>query len=257
MIKKIAAVTTTIFCLSGLIFGLSLVNIGISEAHVTISKTSQATLSSSATQSSKTSQATQSSNKTAPSATKDPKKTQTKSSPPKPNTAASPESKTLTFKAKRPSKELEIAMIQKMIISKSFVFPVAGKANFSDNFGAPRKGYLHQGVDIPAKLGTPVVAAEAGSAVFMTGQNAGNYVVLKSKTGITYRYMHLSKFGSKGQVKAGAVIGYVGNTGNAAGSKPHLHFEMWQGSLLLNPFLILKASSPIKMAAAPAKTQTK
>jgi len=244
MIKKIAAVTTTIFCLSGLIFGLSLVNIGISEAHVTISKTSQATLSSSATQSS---------NKTAPSATKDPKKTQTKSSPPKPNTAASPESKTLSFKAKRPSKELEIAMIQKMIISKSFVFPVAGKANFSDNFGAPRKGYLHQGVDIPAKLGTPVVAAEAGSAVFMTGQNAGNYVVLKSKTGITYRYMHLSKFGSKGQVKAGAVIGYVGITGNAAGSKPHLHFEMWQGSLLLNPYLILKAFSPIKMAAAPAK----
>ena len=65
--------------------------------------------------------------------------------------------------------------------------------------------------------------------------------------------MHLSKFGSKGQVKPGAVIGYVGITGNAAGSKPHLHFEMWQGSLLLNPYLVLKASSPIKMAAAPAK----
>lgn len=121
MIKKIPTVTTTIFCLSGLIFGLWFVNTGISEAHVSTST--------------KTSQVTQPSNKT-----------QTKSSPPKPSTNASPESKILTFKAKRPSKDQELAMIQKMIKSKSFVFPVAGKANFSNNFGAPRKGYLHQGV---------------------------------------------------------------------------------------------------------------
>src|SRR3972149_3915228 len=146
MIKKIATVTPIIFWLSGLIFGFWFVNTGVSEAHVTTSQTSQATVSSSATQSGKNSQVTQSSNKTAPSSTKDPKQTQTQSSPSKPNTKAPPESKTLTFKAKRPSKELEIAMLQKMINNKSFVFPVAGKTNFSDNFGAPRKGYLHQGV---------------------------------------------------------------------------------------------------------------
>ena len=175
-------------------------------------------------------------------------------SPPTPPQPGTP----LTFKTPRPSKALELAIIQKIIRNNWFIFPIDaldGKVVFSDNFGQPREGYLHQGVDIEAKQGSPLIAVEDGLAVPKIGARAGNYVVLKSKTGMVYKYMHLSKFGTKGPVRGGDVIGYVGNSGNAIGGPPHLHFEMWRG-LLLNPYLLLKTfwqRKPVMVRAKPTE----
>ena len=158
----------------------------------------------------------------------------------------------LTFKAQRPSAAWEKAMFQKIIRNNWFVFPVDGKRVFSNDFGTPREGYLHQGIDILAKGGLPVVAVEEGTVVFKRGPRAGNYAVLRTKTKMVYKYMHLSKFAKGGKVRAGDVIGYVGNTGNAIGGPPHLHFEMWHGNLLLNPYFILKTFVNRKLKVEPA-----
>ena len=158
----------------------------------------------------------------------------------------------LTFKAQRPSGAWEKAMFRKIIRNNWFVFPVDGKRVFSNDFGTPREGYLHQGIDVLAKGGVPVVAVEEGVAAFKQGKRAGNYAVLRTKTKMVYKYMHLSKFAKGGKVRAGDVIGYVGNTGNAMGGPPHLHFEMWYGGLLLNPYFILKTFVNRKLKAEPA-----
>ena len=158
----------------------------------------------------------------------------------------------LTFKAQRPSAAWEKAMFLKIIRNNWFVFPIDGKRAFSNDFGTPREGYLHQGIDILAKGGLPVVAVEEGTVVFKQGKRAGNYAVIRTKTKMVYKYMHLSKFAKGGKVRAGDVIGYVGNTGNAIGGPPHLHFEMWYGNLLLNPYFILKTFVNRKLKAEPA-----
>ena len=114
------------------------------------------------------------------------------------------------------------------------VFPVAGPyqiAGDSGRFGAPRAGgYAHQGQDIPAACGTPLVAVRAGTVKFRAFQaRAGNYVVLDGdKTGWDYVYMHLrdpSPFDKGAHVATGQTIGFVGDTGDAEGC--HLHFELW------------------------------
>lgn len=117
------------------------------------------------------------------------------------------------------------------------VFPVRGAFNFGgadSRFGAKRSGHIHQGQDVAAAEGTPLVAPHAGrvKAARYQARGAGYYVVLSS-TGEArdYVFMHL-KAGStlvvEGQlVRAGQQLGQVGATGDAAG--PHLHFEIWTG----------------------------
>jgi murein DD-endopeptidase MepM/ murein hydrolase activator NlpD len=114
------------------------------------------------------------------------------------------------------------------------VFPVAGPHSFGDGFGVDRGDHIHQGQDIPAADGTPLVAPRT-STVFATGYSAsgsGEYVVLyDSGANRSYVYFHLhrgSTLVSDGQsVRAGQRIGAVGTTGHSTG--PHLHFELWVG----------------------------
>jgi murein DD-endopeptidase MepM/ murein hydrolase activator NlpD len=117
-------------------------------------------------------------------------------------------------------------------------FPVAGPHSFGGadaRFGAPRTGHTHQGQDILAAEGTPVVATRAGRVTWVAYQahGAGYYIVLAGN-GEPYNYvfMHLQQ-GSvlvhKGdQVEMGQQLGNVGHTGDAEGS--HLHFEIWDGA---------------------------
>ena len=118
------------------------------------------------------------------------------------------------------------------------VFPVAGTHSYGDPFGTPRKGYSHQGVDIPAAAGTQVVAPVAGVITSTDHQAhaAGYYVVEQANDGRSFFYAHCQKnsFGAEaGQVvAAGAPICRVGSTGDATG--PHLHFEMWLGGWRVN-----------------------
>jgi murein DD-endopeptidase MepM/ murein hydrolase activator NlpD len=106
--------------------------------------------------------------------------------------------------------------------------PVDGPRSFSDGFGAPRYagGYhLHKGVDILSPDGTPIVAPFDGVAHTDYNTLGGNVVFVAGKYGEVYN-AHLSAFSgnSNGPVRAGDVIGYVGDTGDATGIF-HDHFE--------------------------------
>jgi murein DD-endopeptidase MepM/ murein hydrolase activator NlpD len=119
-----------------------------------------------------------------------------------------------------------------------YVFPVYGPASFSDDFGAARADTgWHHGNDIFAPLGAPVLAVTDGT-LFLVGWNTigGNRVWLRDLQGNEFYYAHLSAFSplarNGAHVKAGDVIGFVGNTGDAAGTPTHLHFEIHPTALL-------------------------
>ncbi|RJP31290.1 MAG: hypothetical protein C4536_08555 [Actinobacteria bacterium] len=125
----------------------------------------------------------------------------------------------------------------------SFIFPVRGPHTFTNDWHAPRTGHLHQGCDVFAASGTPCVACVSGTVNQGEGKNAGLYVRLVGDDGNVYYYMHLLRFAATGHVTAGTVIGYVGDTGNAVGGPPHLHFEVHPGGgAAVNPYPILLAS---------------
>ncbi len=127
----------------------------------------------------------------------------------------------------------------------SFIFPVRGPNTFSNDWHAPRRGHLHQGNDIFAARGTPCVACVSGTVHHGEGKNAGLYVRLVGDDGNVYYYMHLDGFAATGHVSAGTVIGDLGDTGNAKGTPPHLHFEIHPGGgAAINPYPILMAARP-------------
>jgi murein DD-endopeptidase MepM/ murein hydrolase activator NlpD len=113
------------------------------------------------------------------------------------------------------------------------MFPVRGKHEFGHagaRFGAGRTGHSHQGQDVFARCGTPMVAARAGKVIYKGYHSAAGYylVVAGSGTGQDYLYAHLrapALVGKGDRVYTGQPIGEVGETGNAHGC--HLHFELW------------------------------
>ncbi len=113
--------------------------------------------------------------------------------------------------------------------------PVNGAVTFTDTWGAPRSGgRFHEGVDIIAVRGTPVVAVESGTVKRMGNGGLGGITVwLRGDSGDEYYYAHLDGWASGlavGQhLPAGGLLGYVGNTGNAAYTVTHLHFEFHPG----------------------------
>lgn len=123
------------------------------------------------------------------------------------------------------------------------VCPVAGPRSFADTWGAPRSGgRSHEGVDMMAPGGTPLVAVESGSATFKTNRLGGNAVWITGSSGTKYYYAHLSAWeGSSRSVSQGEVIGYVGATGNT--SVNHLHFEVHPGGgRAVNPYPYVRSS---------------
>jgi murein DD-endopeptidase MepM/ murein hydrolase activator NlpD len=116
----------------------------------------------------------------------------------------------------------------------SGTFPVQGAYSFGGagaRFGAGRTGHTHQGQDVVAAEGTPVVTPVAGIVFWRAYQagGAGYYVVIHGDDGRDYAFMHFqqgSTLVAKGQrVAAGQQIASVGNTGDSQGA--HLHFEIW------------------------------
>jgi murein DD-endopeptidase MepM/ murein hydrolase activator NlpD len=114
-----------------------------------------------------------------------------------------------------------------------YAFPVLGKHEFSmgaGRFGAPRSGHTHQGQDVMAACGTPLVAARGGRVQYAGFQSAaGNYIVIDGRgTPNDFMYAHLaepSPLHTGETVRTGQPIGIVGDTGDAQGC--HLHIEMW------------------------------
>jgi len=115
--------------------------------------------------------------------------------------------------------------------------PVQGPHSFSNDYGAPRGGGAsHQGNDILAPRGTPVVANVGGSVEQHPNRLGGLAYYLHGDDGRTYYGAHLESFGASGRVAMGTVIGAVGNTGDAQGGPTHLHFEIHEGGGVVNPY---------------------
>jgi murein DD-endopeptidase MepM/ murein hydrolase activator NlpD len=124
--------------------------------------------------------------------------------------------------------------------------PVDGPTSFTDTFGEPRSGgRTHQGVDMFAATGTPVAAIVDGSVLRKTSSPAGGITLYYTGgDGYEYFYAHLSGYAdvSPGQkMSAGDRLGFVGDTGNAGGGPPHLHFEARpNGGAPINPTSIAR-----------------
>ena len=120
--------------------------------------------------------------------------------------------------------------------------PVAGPVSFVDSWGAPRSGHTHQGVDMMADYGTPLVAITSGTPSYVAYDGSGgNMIFLDGDDGNSYWYMHNQEnFVSVGEhVEAGEQIATVGDTGNASGT-PHLHFEYHPGGGgAVNPYSLV------------------
>lgn len=134
--------------------------------------------------------------------------------------------------------------------TKGFVFPVDGPHSYINDWGFPRSGgRSHQGTDVMAGRGTPVVAVVSGR-IRRTGYGSGlggTIIWLDGKNGVSYYYAHLDGISggiSAGtSVVAGQTIGSVGNSGNARGGACHLHFEVHPGGGgATNPYYVLRAS---------------
>jgi murein DD-endopeptidase MepM/ murein hydrolase activator NlpD len=118
------------------------------------------------------------------------------------------------------------------------VLPLSGASTVADTFGAPRPGRSwHHGDDLFAPKGTPVLAVAAG-VVFSVGWQrvGGRRLWLLDRSGNEFYYAHLNAYAPHARngerVRAGDAIAFVGNSGDAEGTPPHLHFEIHPASLL-------------------------
>jgi peptidoglycan LD-endopeptidase LytH len=122
-----------------------------------------------------------------------------------------------------------------------FLCPVVG-SKFTNDWGQPRSGgRTHEGTDMLAPRGTPIVASVAGVVRRSSSNSGGLTYNLVAVDGFTYTGMHLSAYGgTEGPVVAGDLVGYVGDSGNAKGTN-HLHFEIQvTKGRKLNPFATLR-----------------
>ena len=152
------------------------------------------------------------------------------------------------------------------------IFPVVGSSSYVDDFGDARGARSHQGNDIMAPRRAMAVATEAGTVKFhTTSWAAGCMLYLYGKSGTTYLYIHLNNdlttkndnrgkcvagvayakaLKDGGRVEAGDPVGYVGNSGDAEGGSPHLHFEVHpRGGAAVNPYRYLQSAKKLLFAA--------
>jgi len=131
-----------------------------------------------------------------------------------------------------------------------FVCPVKGPTSFINSWGFPRSGgRRHKGTDMFAKRGTPVQAVLDGKVVFKTVHLGGTVAYVYADDGNKYYYAHLNGYAknikSGQRVKKGTVIGYVGNSGNARYTSPHLHFGIRVGGTrAVNPYPTVRYYCP-------------
>ena len=139
--------------------------------------------------------------------------------------------------------EASRAAVNRQVGSTTWVCPVAGEMQYRDSWGEPRSGgRTHDGIDIMARWGTPLVAPEPGTVVFRRDKIGGLSFNLTTANGDVWFGTHLSSYGNDGWVEAGTVVGYIGRSGNAVGN--HVHFEYRPGGHpdnSVNPFPVVEA----------------
>lgn len=139
--------------------------------------------------------------------------------------------------------------------------PVAGvkPAQLADTWGGARGGgRRHEGIDIFARRGTPVLSSTEG-IVLRVGTNrlGGQVVWVLGPGGQRHYYAHLDRYGDVRagmRVQPGSVLGYVGNTGNAATTPPHLHYGIYTAGGATNPYPLLSVEAKKSRARSPART---
>jgi Peptidase family M23 len=161
------------------------------------------------------------------------------------------------------------------------VFPVVAKVSYTDDFGAPRGSGTHQGNDLMAAKKSKVVAVESGAVTKWTrSANAGCMLYLKGRSGTLYLFIHLNNdrtmrndthnnstckngiayapgLQSGETVQAGELIGFVGDSGDADGIAPHLHFELHpRGGRAVSPYRWLRGAWHHLYARPPAAVTT-
>lgn len=122
-----------------------------------------------------------------------------------------------------------------------------GRTQFSNTFGAPRSGgRSHRGVDMFAPWNEPIYAVEGGRVSTGNRGLGGKQIFLTGNSGASYYYAHLNDFNvSNGAtVNQGDLIGFNGNSGNAAGTSPHVHFQIYPTGYrggVINPYYSVAA----------------
>lgn len=137
-----------------------------------------------------------------------------------------------------------------VVLRQGTRFTIRNDTMGKGHFNAPRGNVnerRHNGIDISAKVGAPVIAPKTGRVVFSGFHGGyGQYIIIYHPEGTETRFAHLSQMYVKtGQwVKPGTVIGLVGKTGNADARaiRPHLHFEIRQNNRALDPTPLLNVS---------------
>jgi murein DD-endopeptidase MepM/ murein hydrolase activator NlpD len=150
-----------------------------------------------------------------------------------------------------------------LLAARQLVVPVAGipRHKLKDTFEEPRgtSGRTHKAIDIMAPWGTPVLAADEGKVAKISRNRGGGLAIYQVDPSgrLVYYYAHLAGYADglkEGQLlQRGDLIGYVGTTGNAPDSAPHLHFSvqlvsvegrLWKGEPI-NPYDALVGGEPV------------
>jgi Peptidase family M23 len=153
------------------------------------------------------------------------------------------------------------------------LFPVVGTVTYTNDFGQQRPGGPHQGNDLVAKKRAPLVAVEDGTIEYWTtSPGAGCMLYLHGDSGTMYEYIHLNNdltagndnkgkcvqgvaysVADQARVAAGEQIGYVGDSGDANGIHPHLHFEVHpKGGKAVSPYPFLQKAAHLLVTAPPS-----
>jgi len=162
-------------------------------------------------------------------------------------------------------------------VPRNIIFPIIGPASYTNGFNSPRANGPHHATDIFGVKGQPLVAAVDGTISYVTYPQAswGYAVFIKDSDGYEYRYIHMNNDtpgtddGNGGpmfafapdiqkgnRVVRGQHIGYLGDSGNAENTPPHLHFEIGRpDDSPMDPFYSLNAAQRISQAIAPPPLQ--
>ena len=134
------------------------------------------------------------------------------------------------------------------------IFPIAAPASFTSSFANARSGgRTHEGNDLFAERGSPLVAVDDGEVRSGRDPLGGNVLNLYATDGARYYYAHLDAFTdgaatltdppARRMVRAGEIVGFLGNTGNAIATAPHVHFEIHPGNgPAVDPFPALQGA---------------
>src|SRR3989442_7765728 len=164
-------------------------------------------------------------------------------------------------------------------VPSPIVFPLVGEVSYIDDFGQPRPGGLHQGNDLLAPRKAIAVAAESGKVVlWKTSKGAGCMLYLYGDSGTNYEYIHLNNDLGAGndnkgscvagtayapglvngaRVETGDPVGFVGDSGDADGIHPHLHFEVHpRGGKAVSPYPFLQKAEHLLFSAAACASVT-